>query len=115
MGHIFVAYSGGFIAEYSTSGETINSSLITGLDVTTGLACDGDGHLFVLSKLGVVGEYTTAGDTINPELIPYYLGNNPPFLGIAVVQVPEPSLFVIASVGASLFVVLRSRRLKSRN
>jgi len=116
MGHIFVAYSGGSIAEYSTSGETINASLITGLvDLTTGLACDGDGHLFVLNRLGVVGEYSTNGDPINPELIPFYSGNNLPFVGIAVMQVPEPSLFAVTSLGASLFVVFRSRRLKSRN
>jgi hypothetical protein len=116
MGHIFVAHSGGSIAEYSTSGETINSSLITGLnDLTEGLACDGDGHLFVLNRLGVVGEYSTDGDPINPELIPFRLFNGDPFIGIAVMQVPEPSLFAIASLGASLFVVFRSRCLKSRN
>jgi hypothetical protein len=116
MGHIFVAYSGGFISEYSTSGETINASLITGVDdLIEGLACDGDGHLFVLNRLGVVGEYSTDGQTINPELIPFRPFNGDTFIGLAVMQVPEPSLFAIASLGASLFVLFRSRRLKSRN
>ena len=71
-GQLFVAnYGSGTIGEYTTSGATINSSLVSGLSSPEGLAYDGHGHLFVVNtgNSGFVGEYSTAGATVNSRLI----------------------------------------------
>lgn len=62
----------GTIGEYTASGATVNTSLITGLTNAFGLALDGDGHIFVAysaGSAGCVGEYTTAGAAVNATLI----------------------------------------------
>ncbi|HET6247411.1 MAG TPA: hypothetical protein VFE47_06935 [Tepidisphaeraceae bacterium] len=69
---LFVAESNGnvrgagFIAEYTTSGELVNSELIMGLSFPA-LAVSGS-DLFVCSLLEI-GEYTTGGTTVNGSLI----------------------------------------------
>ena len=68
-GDLFVANYGGYglgtIGEYTTSGATVNSALITGLDGPIGIAVSG-GNLFITSILdGTIGEYTTSGVTVN--------------------------------------------------
>ena len=76
-GNIFVANSGnGTIGEYTTSGATVNASLISGLTVPLGIAVSG-GDIFVSSLgnaadatgAGLIGEYTTSGATVNASLI----------------------------------------------
>src|SRR5438067_1076542 len=87
---IFVANSyGACIGKYTTSGSTLNASLISGLSFPSGtllttliydlyqpaaVALDGHGHLYVASwnganSFGAVGEYTLTGAPINPSLI----------------------------------------------
>jgi len=72
-GHVLVAnFGSGTIGEYSTSGVTINSSLISGLGEPNGIAISGN-DLFVANSSGVtpttaVGEYTLSGNTVNASL-----------------------------------------------
>jgi PEP-CTERM motif len=57
------------VGEYTTSGATVNSALISGLSFPVGIAVSGS-NLFVVNRgNGTVGEYTTAGATVNPALI----------------------------------------------
>jgi hypothetical protein len=53
----------GTIGEYTTSGATVNPTLITGLSFPNGIAVSG-GNLFVVDRdTGTIGEYTTSGAT----------------------------------------------------
>ena len=62
------------IAEYTTSGATVNASLFTGLPGPVGIAISGN-NLFVANFAygnpggGSIGEYTTSGATVNASLI----------------------------------------------
>lgn len=61
------------VGEFTTSGETVDASLIQQSSTTYnwnngGLAYDGNGHLFVGTG-NAVGEYTTAGTVVNSSLI----------------------------------------------
>jgi hypothetical protein len=57
------------IGEYTTSGGTVNASLLTGLDTPAGIAADG-ANLFVTDfQDGLVAEYDSSGATINADLI----------------------------------------------
>jgi hypothetical protein len=73
------------VGEYTTSGVTINASLISGLNGPVGIAVSGS-DIFVTTHpantkhAGTVGEYTTSGATVNASLIS---GLNAPY-GIAV-------------------------------
>jgi hypothetical protein len=60
----------GTIGEYTTSGATVNASLVSGLTSPFGLATDGV-NLFVANPLGIIGEYTISGATVNASLIQY--------------------------------------------
>jgi len=67
--------NGGTIAEYTTSGKTLNSSLISGLNGANSIAISGN-DLFVTIMNGstyAVGEYTLSGATVNASLITYGL------------------------------------------
>ncbi len=79
--NIYVANQGnGTIGKYTTSGGTVNASLVSGLSGPAYLALSGS-NLFVGNQdSGAVGEYTTSGGTINATLLS---GLNDP-LGIAV-------------------------------
>ena len=48
------------IGEYTTTGTTVNASLITGLLHPLSIAVSG-GDIFVLNGNGTIGEYTTSG------------------------------------------------------
>ena len=72
---LFVTHNGfgfftGTVAEYTTSGATVNAELITGLDFPFGIAVSG-GNLFVTNATGngTIGKYTTSGATVNPALV----------------------------------------------
>jgi hypothetical protein len=71
---IFVSSAGsnGTIAEYSTSGAPINTSLVTGLNWPDGMVLVGS-NLFEInafsSTTGTMGEYTTSGATVNSALV----------------------------------------------
>jgi DNA-binding beta-propeller fold protein YncE len=74
----------GTFGEYTTSGATVNASLITGLNYPLGIAVSG-GRVFVANSgttfnVGTIGEYTLTGATVNASLI---TGLNGP-VGIAV-------------------------------
>ena len=58
------------IGKYKTSGEVVNASLISGLNLPTKVICDGRGNLFVSTVgNGTVGKYTTSGQVVNASLI----------------------------------------------
>src|SRR5271154_5970011 len=67
---VFVAnFGGNTIGEYTTSGATVNASLISGLNSPGGIAVSGS-DLFVVNASGTtIGEYTTSGATVNASLI----------------------------------------------
>src|SRR5208337_3220076 len=61
--------SAGTIGEYTTSGATVNASLVSGLNQPAGIAVSGS-NLFVANFLGnTIGEYTTSGATVNASLV----------------------------------------------
>jgi hypothetical protein len=70
QGQIFVANAGaGTIGKYSTTGATLNASLISGL-APEGIAVDGNGYLYVANEnSGTIGKYTVTGSEINRTLI----------------------------------------------
>ena len=77
-GQVFVANRiDGTIGEYTTSGATINASLISGLNGPIALALDADGNLFVANGDGTIGEYTTLGGVVNASLISGFSGPDP--------------------------------------
>jgi ligand-binding sensor domain-containing protein len=67
QGQIFVAYDGAYngdggVAEYSLSGQTINTQFVYGYDGIGGLTMDESGNLWVADTLGAgVWEYSTSG------------------------------------------------------
>lgn len=64
-GEIFVVNSSnGTIGEYTTSGATINASLISGLNSPFDVAVSGT-DLYVTNGNGTIGKYTTSGATQN--------------------------------------------------
>ncbi len=79
-GQIFVTDGINTVGEYTTSGATVNASLISGLNNPQGMAVSGS-DLFV-TNIGAdtIGEYTTTGATVNAALVS---GLNIP-VGIAV-------------------------------
>lgn len=87
-------FGNGSIGEYTTSGATVNASLITGLTNSIGLAVSGT-RLFVASGSSV-GEYSTSGATINPSLITDFS----PFD----VETSGSSLFVSYAIADDAFV-----------
>ncbi len=95
--NLFVAnYNSGTVGEYTTSGQTINANLITGLDEPQGLTVF-DNHLYVTEGgNGTVGEWTTSGDVVNATLI---TGLNDP---VEIVVVPEPSSIALAVLGVAV-------------
>ena len=57
------------VAEYTTDGELVNASLITGLPGPAGIVESG-GDLFLLNYwTGTIGEYTTSGAVVNASLV----------------------------------------------
>jgi hypothetical protein len=94
------------IGEYTTSGTTVNASLVSGLNFPAGIAVSGS-DLFVTNHGGgSIGEYTTSGATVNASLVS---GLDFP-IGIAFV--PEPSTFCLLAIGGLVgFVIRRHRRL----
>jgi hypothetical protein len=104
---IYVAsYEKGSIGEYTTSGATVNASLISGLHYPSGIAISGN-DLFVLNdSTESVEEYTTSGTPVDASLI---TGLSDP-LTIAISPVPEPSTIALAGLGAAAFCLLRRRK-----
>ena len=67
------SYPSGTVGEYTTSGTTVNPTLISGLNYPYGIAASGS-DLFVANyghdgTGSTVGEYTTSGATVNPSFI----------------------------------------------
>src|SRR5271155_4081159 len=58
------------IGEYTTSGSTLNASLVSGLSSPGSIAVSGF-NFFVVneSPTNTIGEYTTSGGTVNASLI----------------------------------------------
>jgi len=100
--------SNGTIGEYTTSGLTVNSSLISGFTYPWGIAISGNDTFVSVFIAGTVSEYTTAGGTVNASLIS---GLNEPY-GIAVSSVPEPSVGRLAGLSTAVLWLLRRRKLR---
>ena len=67
---IFVAnVASGTIGEYTTSGATVNASLVSGLTNPAGIAVSGSDLFVVNQGSGTIGEYTTTGVTVNASLV----------------------------------------------
>ena len=69
---IFVTNDNGPVAtigEYSTSGATMNASLVSGLSAAYGIAVSGSDMFVTNINNGTIGEYTTSGATVNASLI----------------------------------------------
>lgn len=58
------------VGAYTTSGATVNASLITGLDNPVAIAVSGSDVFVVNAGSRTIGEYTTSGATVNASLIP---------------------------------------------
>ena len=108
----------GTIGEYTTSGSTVNASLITGLTDPTNIAVSGS-DLFVGYGAGMVGEYTTSGSVVNASLYstgPYLWSDGLAASGSdvfdSVAVIPEPSAFVMLTIGIAALAArgLRRRR-----
>jgi hypothetical protein len=68
-GQILVAGNGGMIGEYTTSGATVNPSLISGFNYPVSMAISGN-NLFVLNYYdGTIGKYNLDGTVVNASLI----------------------------------------------
>jgi hypothetical protein len=83
----------GSIGEYTTSGATVNASLISGLTNPSSIAVPGANLFFPNYTGGTIGEYTTAGAMVDTSLVS---GLNSP---AGIVVLPEPSSIVIAVLG----------------
>jgi hypothetical protein len=59
----------GTIGEYTTSGATVNATLVTGLSEPAGIAVSGPDIFVVNDGSGSIGEYTTSGSTVNASLV----------------------------------------------
>ncbi len=70
-GQIYVASSaGGYVGEYTTSGATVNASLISGLGYPWGMTWDGNANLYVAQEGSrTVGKYNLSGGIVNSSLI----------------------------------------------
>jgi hypothetical protein len=112
---IFVVnFNAGTIGEYTTSGATVNASLVTGLEGNPiGVAVSG-GDLFAVRQdqftaQYYIGEYNaTTGAAINASLISG-LVDFP--TGIVIVPTPEPATWIMLAIGAA---ALAARGLRKR-
>ena len=96
--NLFVAQLGAnTISEYTTSGATVNSNLIT-VSGPNGIAISGN-LLFVQGGSGIVGEYTTSGTTNNSALFKTFLNDGDPF---GIVVEPDIGLAVPTTLAASV-------------
>jgi len=73
-------YANGTVGEYTTSGATVNASLVTGLQGSFGVVTDGSNLYVANFSAGRIGKYTMSGATVNASLI---TGLNGP-LGLAI-------------------------------
>ena len=103
QGDIFVTNYNGTVGEYTTSGATVNASLVSGLYEPMGIAVSGS-NLFVANySSGTIGEYDAiTGATVNASLVS---GLSYPY-GIAVT--PEPATLSVLALGG--LAILRRRR-----
>ena len=101
------------IGEYTTSGATVNASLITGLGLVSGIAIYGNGLFEVNNESSgsgspglpaSVGEYTLSGATVNAALINGIASPN----GIAIIT-PEPPALVLLAIGIAALAAWRTR------
>ena len=87
---IFVTnYDAGTIGEYTSSGVTVNASLVSGLNDPSAIVVSG-GNLFVTNfGNGTIGEYTTSGATVNAALVSGL--NGPVAIAVVSASVPDAS------------------------
>jgi hypothetical protein len=114
-GFIYVSevpfFGEGRVGKYTTSGATVNASLITGLGSAYGLAVSGT-NLFVSgSDGGAIGLYTTSRQTVNASLI-----STADFFGTVIAsERAARRLASITSAASSATVVLAAHTLQVIN
>jgi hypothetical protein len=111
-------YVGGSISEYTTAGDLVNASLISGLPIREEALAVSGSDLFLGYGNGAsgnptnIGEFTTSGGTVNATLI---TGLNGPY-GIAAssLPAPEPGALALAGAAAAMCAAAYRRRKKGR-
>ncbi len=97
-GYLYVAttlaYTNFTIAKYTTSGELVNASLISGpTNAVADMALDGNGSLFLLGGYsgsgGTVAQYTTSGQVVNASLISEFQGAPTSIIVVPPLQPPQ--------------------------
>ncbi len=73
---IFVTTASNTIGEYTTSGGTVNASLVPGMSRATGVVVSGS-DLFITNSPTTIGEYTMSGAVVNASLLSsgFYYGD----------------------------------------
>jgi hypothetical protein len=89
---LFVANSGG-VGEYTTSGATVNTSLISNVSQPTGIVVIGS-DLFTVNQSGGIREYTTSGALVASS----FAG----ITGAEAIATDGSNLFVSYSVGNAM-------------
>jgi hypothetical protein len=103
-GNDLFVQSSGKIGEYTTSGGTINATLVSAVEGTS-IAVSGGGLFVAHDNTGTIIEYTTSGALVNAALVS---GLDGP-LGIAVV-IPEPTTLALTGLGGLSLMLFRRRR-----
>jgi hypothetical protein len=106
-GNLFVVtnFNGGTIGKYTTSGATVNATLVSGLGVPVGIAVS-EGNLFVTEFYGnTIGEYTTSGATVNAALVSGVVSPN--FIAVVDPSVPEASIGTLLLLGVTAIFGLK--------
>jgi len=101
----------GTVSEYNTTtGATINSSLISGLDFPESIALVGSDLYVANESSGTIGEYDINGNTINAALISGLMNGMAGPNGLAVVSVPEPTSASLMLLAGAAILRRRQKR-----
>jgi hypothetical protein len=101
------------IGEYTTSGATVNSSLVSGLSAPFSIAVSGSDLFVVNQATSSIAECTTSGTTVNSSLVTGL--NGPAEIAVEAQAAPEPSTWALLLGGVGLLASWSSRRDRGQN